>query len=343
MLTGIQGEASPFSRAAEAGFSAPYLYLLEEEKDVGPPRITIHTRRKLNQVNRAIAEGYGQGRGEDFKPWLRIRRNFSSPVSYQVFAPVGLHRRNHHFLSRLEFYTALQVCYLGPEELRECLPMWPVNHVHPDSFLSSTASLVQCQWVPGLLDIAREAGIEHGCYVGTTTPYVASTDLAFRFGERNRRAPWPLLFVGCKPREILDASARARERMALEALYAGVVGARHVVEDGTGIHLTLVKNLEWLRPLPTEVEQWRGSAALEEFSARFDEAASHAPISDAVDLAARRMQLAHPQASAFFRLACWLRLVDIDLSRPVLMSKPIRRGAAAVVEKLRTRYLGVAA
>src|SRR3990167_4985595 len=78
----------PFDRlranaiAAEAGYSAPYLYLLDDEAQASrsTQHPTAHTRRKLDQVSRAIRSGYGQGRGDTYQPWIRIRKNFSSPT-----------------------------------------------------------------------------------------------------------------------------------------------------------------------------------------------------------------------------------------------------------------------
>src|SRR3990167_8752564 len=108
---------APFDRlranaiAAEAGYSAPYLYLLDDEAQASrsTQRPPAHPGLKLDRGGRPIRSGYGQGRGDTCQPWIRIRKNFSSPTSYQVFDSVGLNARNHHFLSQLEFHTALQI------------------------------------------------------------------------------------------------------------------------------------------------------------------------------------------------------------------------------------------
>lgn len=134
------GHKSASAIAAEAGYCAPYRYLIEEELESSSSVLhpTVHTKRKLAQVNRAVRSGRGQGRGDTYLPWLRIRKNFSSPTSYQVFDTVGLQARNHHFLSNLEFHTALLISYLGAIELRECLPLWPYEHPHRKQGWSTT-------------------------------------------------------------------------------------------------------------------------------------------------------------------------------------------------------------
>ncbi|RTL26928.1 MAG: hypothetical protein EKK47_19905 [Burkholderiales bacterium] len=203
--------------AIEGGYSAPYLYLLNSDSETSTRRTqpTAYTQRKLSAVSHAIRAGYGQGRGDAFKPWIRIRRNFSSPTSHQVFDSVGLHTRNHHFLSALEFHTALLVSYVGASELRECLALWPYEHPHPNSGLDDDVD-ARLDAVPGLIEIARKAGIDHGCFVGTTVPYIASIDLMFRI--RLGRT-WRLLGISCKPKDITEKSTRAQERIELDRLY----------------------------------------------------------------------------------------------------------------------------
>lgn len=102
--------------------------------------------------------GLGQGRFEMYQPWLRIRRSFSSPISKQVFCNLTLRKSNHHLLSGIEYKTGLLNAWIGPEELRECLPMWPEDHRHPQCGLDhpDESKLAKTQ---GLLDIAKEAGI----------------------------------------------------------------------------------------------------------------------------------------------------------------------------------------
>lgn len=91
----------PFERkpanqlAVQAGYCAPYLHILYDdapEPDRRKP--TAYTKRKLRSVIRAIKAGFGQGRGDAYSPWIRIRRNFSSPVSHQVFDSVGVKAGN---------------------------------------------------------------------------------------------------------------------------------------------------------------------------------------------------------------------------------------------------------
>ncbi|WP_462389800.1 hypothetical protein [Acidovorax sp. Q11] len=323
---------------ADAGYCAPYLYLLEEEKlSQEQSALTPHTMRKLSQVHRALREGCGQGRGDSYRPWIRIRRNFSSPTSHQIFDSVGINRRNHHFLSRLEFETALQVAYLGPVELRECLPAWPIEHPHPDSGLDEYVD-ARRDLVPGLIDLARQAGIDHGCFVGTTVPYVGSVDLVFRIA---RGPNWGLVGISCKPKSIADASERAAERIELDRLYCQAAGAHHVHEDGTAMNQLLVKQLRAIRPLMSELDTHRTTQRLSDFVGNFEGYSTERSILESTLAAGRRTKLSEEDAFLFFRLGAWLRKIDIDLSAPLLMKSQIQRGATGTASSLAKRYFGV--
>ena len=313
------------------GYCAPYLYLLKDDSALPSKAHKNFSRQKLKQVIRLIRAGYGQGRGDHYKPWIRIRRNFSSPVSHQVFESVAIHTRNHHFLSSLEYHTALLLAYLGCIELRECLPLWPVAHSHP---CVCTRDSTQ---IPGLLEIASQAGIEHGFFVGTRVPYVASMDMLahIRFGKSDK-----LIGISCKPAQITAESARARERIELDRRYCIVIDAHHVHEDGLHMNPMLLSQLDWMRPLTSEVRQHQGSSQLQDFCSRFNELATQYPIRDAINLTAASIGCGTANVFLLWRLGIWLHQIDIDLSQKILMSKPRCPGADKVLRALATRYLG---
>lgn len=326
--------------AVQAGYSAPYLYLLNEEEGQSTLRHsepTAYTRRKLDQVSQAIRSGHGQGRGDAYQPWIRIRKNFTSPTSHQVFDSVGIQARNHHFLSKLEFHTALLVSYMGATELRECLPLWPFEHPHPDTGLDRDFDDRGVS-VPGLLEIATGAGIDHGTYVGTTVPYIASIDLMFRIRQGHRCR---LFGISCKPKDIADKSTRAHERIELDRLYCKAVGAHHHHEDGSFLNTELVQQLIVMRPAVSYLRTNRQTARFHDFLGSFNERADDLPVADAALAAGQYVGIGRDDAFAFFRLGAWLQLIDIDLSQRVQMRKPIKRGGASVIQSLRWRYLGM--
>jgi hypothetical protein len=290
-----------------------------------------YTSRKLNQVANWIRAGRGQGRGNDYSPWIRITRGFSSPVSHQVFSALPLHKRNHHFLSQMEYHTAIQLAYLGAVELRECLPMWPMEHQHPiDTDPRSRAV--------GLLDIAANAGIEHGNFVGSEVPYIASIDI---FVSINWNAKLYQLGVSCKPTQILNRSCRAQERTRLDELYCHSVGAIHHREGGTNFNPFLVQNLDTYRPSKAEISDFSTTSQLIEFSENLNEpTAENQPLHVSISLAAKAVKVEHHKASALWRVGAWLHLIDIDMGQRVSMLQPIRRGQHHRLQQLAAHFLG---
>jgi len=125
-----------------------------------------------------VSSGFGQGRAEFYQPWIRIRRAVSSPVGTQhIFNLPGL-GRPLHLLSGLEQGAAALAGYLGALEVREQVPAHAQAEQHPGYdplYQLSTGN--SDRLVPGLLQIAEEAGIDPGRYPGTDIVFVLTTDL----------------------------------------------------------------------------------------------------------------------------------------------------------------------
>ena len=150
---------------------------------------------KLKKIVEQIRLGFGQGHGEHYQPWMKIRRKNSTSKSNQIVAwmqPLG---RVAHYFSRGEYKTALLLLWLGIEDLREQYPLWPIAHPHPLSGAEGSESM-NFPWVRGLLDIAGEAGIDHGVEVGTDIPYTATIDL---LATLRTRTGLKLIGISCKP------------------------------------------------------------------------------------------------------------------------------------------------
>jgi hypothetical protein len=289
-----------------------------------------YTDRKLKQVLGWIKSGRGQGRAEAYSPWIRITRGFSSPVSHQMFSALTVHKRNHHFLSKLEHHTALQLAYLGAVELRECLPLWPTEHQHPIETNRKSRTV-------GLLDIARDAGIEHGNFVGSDVPYVASLDMMATIQWQGKTHH---LGVSCKPEEILLSSTRAQERTTLDEIYCHTVGAKHLKEGGSQFNPVLLKNLQAYQPARHEILKWVGSGQLQEFCDHFNHSFQDVPLHLSISQAGKAAQADEQHASTLWRVGAWLHLIDIDMAQRISMLKPIRRGKDRRLGQLAAHFLG---
>jgi hypothetical protein len=133
----------------------------------------IMTEQKLAK---AIFEGYGTGPGETYRSWIRVRRRHSSPVSNLRSLHVPACARALQLLFGLEFAAANVAIWPRASEVREQHPLWPNPHPHPASGMHQDYDYYLLGQVPGLLEVAKDVGIDHGVYPGTKrTPLICRT------------------------------------------------------------------------------------------------------------------------------------------------------------------------
>lgn len=287
-----------------------------------------------------IHQGFGQGRNDSYKPWIRVTRRNSSPKSNLHVCQSARQKRAMHLLAGTEFHAGHLAAWLGSLETREQLPLWPHSAPHPlgglhverDRTLENTR---------GMLDIANEAGIDHGNFFGTRIPYVATTDLVLRIGTPPDDR---LVFWSVKPLRLIlrgPRSARIRERLELERRYALSVGSVHRVICGPEMTSSLCANLDWLMPLYSEFSQSLHPERLQAFAAAFSHPAlQRAPLEDCIAHARGVLGLEKENADALFRCATWVGLTDIDLTKPILMTRPPTQGGCAVKASMAHVLLG---
>lgn len=300
--------------------------------------MTITTTEKLASM---VAHGLGSGRCEGYQPWIRIRRKLSSPVSNLQSMVIPMYRhRSLQLLSGLESDAANVAMWLGATEIREQHPAWPHPHPHPAGGMHPEFDRM-LGTVPGLLELAKGAGIDHGVYPGTKIPFVATLDFTIGVGPwyEGRIVQW-----SCKPRSLLDSApnrARMHERIAMERLYSTAVLARHVVVDGTQFPKQLTENLDWLRPLRGEARQILKSERLRSYGASFMHVADNYSIVAAKRYAAGKNGLDAYSMEGYFRAAAWLGIIDIDMTRPIVMSEPLVRDLSGFKLRLSQELLGI--
>lgn len=296
----------------------------------------VMTEKKLAK---AIAAGCGSGRDERYQSWIRVRRNLHSPVSNLHSLCVPLYDRPLQLLSGLEFAAANVALWLGADEVREQHPVWPLAHDHPAKGRHPDLDR-RLGRVPGLLEIAKQAGIDHGVYPGTKIPFVATIDLTLS------TPPWhrpPLIHWSCKPKELLQSAPnrfRMHERIQLERLYSTIVGGMHVLIDGTQFTKTLIENLDWLRPLRSELQSFC-KARLQDFGGYLMETSETDSLSQAVNHAGRLVGLESDHANCHFRAVAWLGIIDIDLSCPIVMSHLLKKDSRGLKQRLQRELLGI--
>lgn len=298
----------------------------------------VMTLKALSALKKS---GAGSGRGEKYTPWIRVRRRFTSPVSNLHVFPTPLYgSRSLHLLSGLEHHAALLALWLGATEIREQFPMWPHEHPHPAVGLNFRLDR-RLGSVRGLLDVARDAGIDHGTYPATQIPFVATSDLLLRLGQvPNDR----LVFWACKPYELLHTGKRAKrvkERLMLENLYAESVGAQSFVIHDTHFEgNALAPNLGWVMPTHSELLAEGQSPQLFDYALRLDDLSKACPLRIAIQASGKAVGADETRSQMLFRLSAWLGLIDIDLREPVLMTRLMKRGGRNVRHEFSIQHLG---
>lgn len=300
-----------------AGAPSNPILVMEGRPAVHPPRQVM----TLGRLHGLIAAGYGQGFGESYLAWIRIRRRLTSRVSNLVLLANPLYAvRPLNLLSRLEGTASTVAMWLGARELRDQFPLWPDDHNHPD-WGSPNQPARTPQFVPGLMSIARDAGIKHGTFPGTQIPYVASADMLIQ-PPADRQASLTLIPV--KPVSEIEKPGRkgmrVLERLELQRRYANAVGARYFEFTDRSCTALLGSQLNWFMPLHSELKLLRDSIELHLFAEKFNELCRELPISTCTRAVRQAMRIESVEFShRLFRIAAWTGLINIDFRKPILM------------------------
>lgn len=294
-----------------------------------------------SRLQSLILQGFGQGRGEYYIPWIRVTRGNAPRKSNHFVAVVSTQSKALHLLSQLEHGAARVASWLGVCEIRTQFPLFPwAEHPHPLAGLNEACD-AKLPKTRGLLELAAQAGISHGNYVGAPDlPYVATVDLALSVGSDGAQR---LVLWSVKPAGLLTNSpsgSRMRQRIRLEALYAESIGAHHVVYDGSRVNDRLLANLDWLEPPRHERTDPEQVAARARFVSAFLPIDADAALGERIGRAAEASGLSTADGQRHFRAAAWLSELDIDLTLPVLMSRPMTTGGLAKQKALRNELLG---
>lgn len=173
-------------------------------------------RPTIAQVAKWIQKGFGQGEGEQYKPWFFVRDVPSRGTSSMVKSPIT--GREHHYVSRIEWYVHL-LCEYSPRviDIREQYALLPWSDT---------------QW------IADRLGINHPVIPYTKTPSVLTTDLLVSVREADGIR---VVAVSVKPDAELDA--RSLEKLLIERVYWERLGITWFLATPSSLPMTRAENL----------------------------------------------------------------------------------------------------
>jgi hypothetical protein len=272
-----------------------------------------------------VTAGRGQGHGTDYQPWLQISRRKSPSNSNMNFSYLPKLERHGHFLSRNEVNLARFLLWLGAVDLREQFPLWPFEHPHP-LYGHPALKNTQLPWSRGLLAIATDLGIDHGCYVGTKIPYVATTDFMLTIitdGQAHAVA------IAAKPSAIIKgkqpASARVKERLALECAYAKEMGIEWRLMSDGDLSRAMRDNLELTLPASQLSKALNNSSLVEDFCGALSEGLQAGnPLGEVLHRVIERSGLNSNDGKGLFYHGLWTRQLPVDLRHPLVHSQPAR-------------------
>jgi hypothetical protein len=239
------------------------------------------TWEKLRQM---IEEGYGQGHGESYRPFIQIRRKNCSPKGNQSVGPLPGCVRAFHALTRVERQFGMLCQWLGAIDVREQLPAWPFPHPHPLVGAMGASGFAYLT-VPGLVELAAEANIEHGVFPGSDVPYVATLDVVATMP--GTVAP-RMVVISCKSEtDLANARLTSRmiERLELERRYCEAISARYHVAHELALSNSLLSNLEVCGASESQKHRICTSAGFETFREILQDAILKISIRRAVELA----------------------------------------------------------
>lgn len=295
----------------------------------------------LERLARLVQQGFGQGRGENYKEWIRITRRMSSPVSNVSAVLVPTHHRSISALSTIEYGAANLAAWLGATEIRSQFPLFPWPAPHPLS-KGVDANAPSRDLAPGLLAIAAAAGIDHGRYPGTDVPYVATCDLVITMGGEGEER---LVFWSCKSRSALHAGGkkerRAYERLELERRYAKAISAHSYVYLEDEVPAVMLANLDWLAPRRHHYASEKWTVERARFAEAYADSGAELSIARRIGLASERLRIEPKDGHRLFQWSAWTGEVPLDICRPILLHRPMPVLDPTYRRRLQGKLMGV--
>ncbi|WP_256258669.1 TnsA endonuclease N-terminal domain-containing protein [Burkholderia ubonensis] len=265
-------------------------------------RTRMRARRFKTQsdIDRYVTQGYGQGIGADYKPWLRVQDVPSRGRSRKVH---GLKTgRVHHVLSDLE-YTYLVVLEFSERviDIREQFPLLPLMPIQ---------------------DVARKRGIRYPLYAQTRLPYVMTTDFVVTVEEADGSVrDFARTIKYTDELSTGNKLLRTLEKLELERAYWLQKKVDWQIVTEQSVDPVLAKNLIWLRG-GAEIERGLQSDDLHsQFAEGIGEAGTHdRTLSSLLRTVSYRLRLPYTDSVKLFKYLVWNKVIIVDLTTPMQLT-----------------------
>jgi hypothetical protein len=246
----------------------------------------------IKLVLKWIKQGYGQGTGKDYKPFLYVRDVPSEGSSNMVRRRVS--GRVHHYLSTLEFLVHLLAEHCGRViDIREQYALLPWTETQ---------------------DFAAKLGIDHPLYPDTTVPIVMTTDLVVSLQEPDGIRH---VAISVKPENKLDE--RTMEKLLLERLYWNQRGVTWLLVTEKDIPQPRANNLQFFEMALQGISRAVPGVGYEEFARHFESGwSASATLLELINLACQCWGISSNDGQLLLGQAVWQRVSRIDLDAATL-------------------------
>lgn len=282
------------------------------------PKITWERLRHM------IESGVGSGFGENYQPWIQIKRWNPSPVSTQVVKPLPPFKRPCHFLSKAEYSLALIFSWIGCE-FREQFPLWPWPHPHPETGRNILVDTYLNESL-GLIHLCDQAGIEHGNFIGTSIPYIWTIDFCLHLPWVTARSSSTCL-VSVKPMNSMIAKVgnaldRTLEKLEIERRYTAEINAQYLIGDHKAFSSTLIGNLDRIHSCAHIPRTHKAYKIAQAFLDQNEHRLASEPSSYAYQTLMKSFGCDEKTAALIQNHLVWHQVIDCDLSKPLVADKP---------------------
>jgi len=299
------------------------------------PKITVEL------IHKWIEAGYGQGHGENYQPFLQIRRWNPSAVSSQVVGCITSSKSRGAFLSRNEWKVAHALVWCGAE-VRMQYPAWSWPHPHPLYGLHPDYQSKQT-WSRGMLAICTDMGIDHGLFPGTQIPYIWTLDFVLTFWMENQKPVCSIVSV--KPvfaerfinPDVLD---RSLSKLEAEKRYARELVINYVIAGHELFPEKLITQLALYRSAAALPEKDCRYYILQRFLDKFSGVAYQHPVSEWVNWMQTDFHTTYAQALFVAHHCLWHQYIDADLTKHIDYKRVLAPGGRKIREKLRKALIG---
>lgn len=253
-------------------------------------------------VERHISNGFGQGAGVSYVPWLRVQDVPSQGHSRKVQG-VKVDRL-YHLLSNLE-YGYFLVCEFSEEiiDIREQYPLLPRDRVQAH---------------------ASAMGLNYPNYPKSSVPYVMTTDFLLTVIKPDGSFETVARTVKYESDLVGERAGRTREKLAIEKEFWNSQGVDWEVVTEVGFTVELVQNLGLLRKFAQIPRALTQPTVVTDFLYCLREFQGYPwTTAQVLKKIATRLFISYQDSRALYHYLIWHKRIKLDLIHvPLQMGLP---------------------